>query len=61
MTDQPLKPCSDESYQTCPSWFDEWLGRNESNTENESGIDNRAEVGGAAEPMQDLSDPFDLT
>eukprot|EP00973_Karenia_brevis_P005383 734172-Karenia_brevis.AAC.1 len=50
-----------ESYQMRPSWFEEWLGRNESNKENESGIDNHAEVGGTAEPTQDLSDPFDLT
>eukprot|EP00973_Karenia_brevis_P043791 6065667-Karenia_brevis.AAC.1 len=61
MIDQPLKPCRGESYQTCPSWFDEWLEGSKANQENESGTDNHAEVGGSAEPTHELSNPFDLT
>eukprot|EP00973_Karenia_brevis_P012490 1694957-Karenia_brevis.AAC.1 len=61
MIDQPLRRCSGESYQVCPSWFDEWLDGNKVNQDNESGIGNHAEVGGTAEPTHDLSDPLDFT
>eukprot|EP00973_Karenia_brevis_P045711 6329711-Karenia_brevis.AAC.1 len=61
MIGEPLGPCSGESYQICPSWFDEWLGGNKAKQENESGIGNHAKVGGTAEPTHDLFKPFELT
>eukprot|EP00973_Karenia_brevis_P004180 573615-Karenia_brevis.AAC.1 len=48
----PLKPDVSEGYNICPSWFDERLGRNESDKENEGGIANQASEGGIADPAQ---------